>query len=426
MWLDVLKNESSFFHFHIEMTSKCNAACPYCPRYKLGEPSRNASLNLNELNISQVKKLIPVEVIQKVGTINFCGNFGDPLVCKDAYEIVEYFHTSNKKTQIEVRTNGGARSKEIWTKFGELSAASEGKLEVVFSIDGLEDTNDLYRRNVKWDKLMENVTAFTDSGGIAKWEFLVFRHNEHQMEDARTLSQELNFKQILFKRPYGFEDYFNKKTKPIPVYTKEGDLDYILEPAKQFSNSNLPYDGEIDGVPLKINTSNNSCNLIPQPINYEKYKEEENYDIKCQAIHDTGNIEVYINANADVRPCCHLGVELDRNQQGSIGKQLKHLFSPPTKFNLGVNSLESILGFFDEIIENNWDKTHEEGRCMKCSMNCGSPTQTNTNRLYVKEFYEEPAEEDVVDGEIVKTTQEIEEVNESVEEPPQKEEISII
>ena len=170
-------------------------------------------------------------------------------------------------------------------------------------------------------------------------------------------------------------------------------MDYILEPSDKFSNSSLPYDGELNDIPLKIDTSNNSCNLIPQPINYKKYETEETYDIKCQAVHETGNIEVYLNSNGDVRPCCHLGVELDRNQQGSVGKQLKNLFSPPTKFNLNVNSLETILGYFDEIIENNWKKTHEEGRCMKCSMNCGSPTQTNTDRLYVKEVAkEEPIE----------------------------------
>jgi len=393
MWLDVLNNDDSYFHFHIELTSKCNAACPYCPRYKLGEPTRNPSLNLTELTIAKVKKIIPIDIIKKIGSINFCGNFGDPMVCRDAIEIVDYFHTNNKNTQIEIRTNGGPRNTKFWNKLGQLSKLSNGKIEVVFSIDGLEDTNDLYRRNVKWSKLMDNVTMFNRSGGISKWEFLVFKHNEHQMEDARTMSIDMGFKQILFKRPYGFEDYFNKKTRPIPAYNKSGELEYLLEPSDKFSNSNLPYDGDAEDIPLKIDTSGNSCNLIPQPINYKKYENEQEYDIKCQAVHDTGHIEVYLNSNGDVRPCCHIGVELDRNQQGSVGKQLKHLFNPPTKFNLNVNSIKTILGYFDEIIENNWDKTHEEGRCMKCSMNCGSPTQTNTDRLYVKEVAkEEPLE----------------------------------
>jgi len=395
MWLDVLNKDNSFFHFHVELTSKCNAACPYCPRYKLGEPVRNASVNLTELSIAKVKKIIPVHIIEKIGTMNFCGNFGDPMVCKDAYEIVEYFHNSNPNIEIEIRTNGGARNTLFWMKFGNLSKLSKGKIHIVFSIDGLEDTNDLYRRNVKWNKLIENVKMYNRAGGSSKWEFLVFKHNEHQIEEARELCFKLGFTQISFKRPYGFEDYFNKKTKPIPVYTKNGELDYILEPSDKFSNSSLPYDGELNDIPLKIDTSNNSCNLIPQPINYKKYETEETYDIKCQAVHETGNIEVYLNSNGDVRPCCHLGVELDRNQQGSVGKQLKNLFSPPTKFNLNVNSLETILGYFDEIIENNWKKTHEEGRCMKCSMNCGSPTQTNTDRLYVKS---EPVEEPIIES----------------------------
>ena len=39
-------------------------------------------------------------------------------------------------------TNGGARSKQWWTDLGKLT---KGKMRVTFGIDGLEDTNHLYR-----------------------------------------------------------------------------------------------------------------------------------------------------------------------------------------------------------------------------------------------------------------------------------------
>ena len=34
---------------------------------------------------------------------------------------------------------------------------------------------------VKWEKVEDNMVAFCDAGGLAKWTFLVFRHNEHQV-----------------------------------------------------------------------------------------------------------------------------------------------------------------------------------------------------------------------------------------------------
>ena len=57
--------------------------------------------------------------------------------------------------------------------------------EVNFSVDGLEDTNHLYRQGVKWEKVEDNMVAFCDAGWIIKWTFLVFRHNEHQVNIAR-------------------------------------------------------------------------------------------------------------------------------------------------------------------------------------------------------------------------------------------------
>ena len=64
---------------------------------------------------------------------------------------------------------------------------------VRFGIDGLEDTNHLYRRNVRWPTLMRNVRAFVEAGGNAEWDFIEFRQNQHQVEQARMLADELGF-----------------------------------------------------------------------------------------------------------------------------------------------------------------------------------------------------------------------------------------
>ena len=78
---------------------------------------------------------------------------------------------------IEVVTNGSIKKANWWA---ELAL----KANVVFSIDGLEDTNHIYRVGAQWDKIMANAEAFIAAGGNATWQYIVFRWNAHQEEDV--------------------------------------------------------------------------------------------------------------------------------------------------------------------------------------------------------------------------------------------------
>lgn len=390
MWYDRLQNPDGKFHFHIELTTKCNAGCPLCPRFSKNTPIKSSRIELSEITIDQVKDWFPIDLVQKVGSINFCGNFGDPCSCKDLYEIVEYFHLNNKDTIIEIRTNGGAKSVDFWEKMGILSANSNQKITVVFSVDGLEDTNDLYRRYVKWNILNRNITTFTKNGGIGIQEFLIFNHNEHQLDEAATQSVEWGLKYITFKQAFGFENFVVGTQKPFPVYDKDGNFEYFLKPSLEYNNSKLPYDSNVDGIPRKINT------MTEFLAHKEKYNEDiidtEGFDtfsdlaplnISCQAETDhEGRLEVYINASGDVRPCCHTGIESDRDINSHESSQLRKILSPKFLFNLKTSTFSSIMKLIDETFVNKWENTHEEGRCLKCSIQCGRVHQSNSSRLY--------------------------------------------
>jgi hypothetical protein len=64
---------------------------------------------------------------------------------------------------------------------------------VVFSIDGLEDTNPVYRVNSNWNKLMSNVEAYISAGGSAHWDMLVYKHNQHQVDACEKLAKDMGF-----------------------------------------------------------------------------------------------------------------------------------------------------------------------------------------------------------------------------------------
>lgn len=91
-----------------------------------------------------------------------------------------------------MNTNGGLRDSKWWRELAEIM--SDEKDYVIFSIDGLEDTNHIYRVNVNWSKVIDNVNTFITAGGNAHWDMLVFDHNKHQVKECEQLAQQLGFK----------------------------------------------------------------------------------------------------------------------------------------------------------------------------------------------------------------------------------------
>ena len=175
---------------HIEPTSLCNAQCPMCARNIYGE-KLNPYIKLKSLPVTWFHDNIKPSQIKNLNKIFFCGNVGDPASAPELIEIIKYFKKHNDKITIGLNTNGGLKTTEWWTRLGH---TLQGHLDYcVFSIDGLEDTNHVYRRNVRWTKIMENVQSFIATGASAHWDMLVFEHNKHQVEEAKELADQMGF-----------------------------------------------------------------------------------------------------------------------------------------------------------------------------------------------------------------------------------------
>ena len=175
---------------HVEPTSLCNAECPMCARNVNGQ-GLNPHLTLRSLTSDWFRANLQPDKIKKLEKVFFCGNVGDPGSTPELLEIIHYLKQSNPNLVVGLNTNGGLKTPSWWMKLGHLL---DGVLDYcVFSIDGLSDTNHLYRRNVKWEKVMENVKAFISTGASAHWDMLVFDHNKHQVQDAKHMADEMKF-----------------------------------------------------------------------------------------------------------------------------------------------------------------------------------------------------------------------------------------
>ena len=143
---------SSFItRLDFEISSICNAGCSVCPRRHVGNFT---NFKQTYWSIEEVKRAIDIDIIKNLGSIVFCGNFGDAMGNPDVVEIVKYFRDNNKQLKIYINTNGGIGDA---IKYEQLAKMNVG---MVFGIDGVGEANELYRVNVKWEKIIENITSY--------------------------------------------------------------------------------------------------------------------------------------------------------------------------------------------------------------------------------------------------------------------------
>ena len=149
--------------FHIEPTSKCTLECPLCDRTWFYENFKKR--NLHEINIAHLVKFVGPNA-----QVSMCGNNGDPIYHSEFHKLCS--ELKNNNCTIRITTNGSSKTKEWWEKLNNILDKDD---TIIFSIDGLEDTNHIYRINADWQKIMDNAKAFINAGGNAIWKMIVFK-----------------------------------------------------------------------------------------------------------------------------------------------------------------------------------------------------------------------------------------------------------
>jgi MoaA/NifB/PqqE/SkfB family radical SAM enzyme len=379
-WSDIYTNSSVKFAVHVEATTRCNSRCPSCPRFIDSTPITNPALVLDEIKIDEFKAWLPPEFLQQhAECFNFCGNYGDPMMCTDIVEIIEYL-VENNVLKIALHTNGGMRNKKVWNRLGQL--LNKRNRHVVWSVDGLEDTNNLYRREVKWKNIVNNIKEFNSTGGYSIHDFLVFKHNEHQVEEVKAFFKSLGVKDTQIKSPFGMTDESTQTYHKRSVFDKNGKFTHWLEQADRFrldnytdsqahwqKDSNIPLMEEWMSKRIKEPIA-----YVPE-INYNnKEKTIKQFDyaedsvVVCKALNEYS--EIFLNPNGDIVPCCFMG-QIISNHQPVTDIMTREAFKPFSKLNLNHNSIENILGIIDDKVASKWGCSHAEGRSTTCSTMCG-------------------------------------------------------
>lgn len=356
---------------HLELSSKCNAACPGCPRHLRNSPNVDGNLVQKDTSIKDFKNWFQPATLEKIQQWTICGTHGDPITCEDLIEIINYICTYSKGS-IQINTNGGLRGTKFFNDLGKIFANNKVEnttREVVFSIDGLEDTNHIYRRQVKWNKVIENLKAYVDAGGQAAWDFLQFKHNRHQVSEAQSIAMNLGV-DFRLKNPFGVD------VTGMPVYDKEYNLEYVIHHHSDKPTQD-PY------VPADIGYS------APMPEidqNIEGFIVCNSFRSHLPPNHDIKMCEIYIDHMGSVQPCCFVGNKMYGPSYVGESTEVKNIQKKMgNKNNLYHHSIQDIL---DNGILEVYSKSWANKSINQCWMQCGKNENKSRcmDTLFVKDL----------------------------------------
>jgi len=378
-------NYSDITTVHLEMTEACNASCPMCAR-NLNGGEVSPLLHGAELSIADIERIFPIDFIKQLNRLYMCGNYGDPAVASDTLEAFAYFREHNPKINLSMHTNGSMKKPEWWA---ELASVIGQKGYVIFGVDGLEDTNHLYRQGTVWKKIMENAQAFIDAGGRARWDYIVFAHNEHQVEEAEALASKMGFEKFNIKKSNRFfsntrgevkqeHQAGNRKGSATALLAMPTDPKYHNAAIKNLANITAgqksdPYELITTVEALKDKVGSQKFTTDP-----EKKKPMEKYwdtvPIKCKVAEEKS---IYVTAEGYLQPCCWTAGQMYvwywKEQGGQIWQAINE--AGLDSLDLKKHGIKDVVEgkFMQEIIPNSWNKSScAEGKLAVCAKTCGT------------------------------------------------------
>ncbi len=309
----------------IELTANCNAMCPGCDRWNKGKGGINSVVgkhlgNAGHMSLHEFNNAISDALFQKdtFRIIEFNGSVGDAILHPKFLKFLKLINAKNdqfrpddpwRRVRLNLATNAGLHGKEYWTEVAKQFVRSHPGHLIMVALDGTTDeTHQQYRRGVSFDKALANARTLIDNGANVRWQFIEFKHNSHQIEEAKELAKKYNFQDIEVRNSRGvnsiYGDWVHKlqeQKKPVETDMKLLNRDAKVD-AKQQKRAETKGTKLLPKVEYKVTSEVEK--LVEETkniVDVQKFIEET--PIHC----DWGNKgSVNIEFNGTVHPCCHM------------------------------------------------------------------------------------------------------------------------
>ena len=358
-----------------ELTDYCNLRCPTCQRHEnqaqhCDEKTLKLiqSVNKNHMSAEQIKRWFPPKVLERVNSVIYCGQVGDPALAPDVMEITEYL-TYHGLT-VFFSTNGSIHSADWWA---ELAKCGKDKLVVTWHPDSLKPNNNLYRIGSNTEKVLENIKAFNAANGRSSWRMIIFVHNKDEIDNHIDMSLETGCEHFTAIYGNGFEILDEYKVK-------NNGKEHVVRTAKP------EWKWELEKDPTEI---------------------------RCRAMVE---MSLEVTAAGIVVPCCYFpngfrrvysNFYIDRNNTDPIlnddryNDELRYKyfvkdFVPVIENNGGIKSLWLEENKFEDIIDKHPFFTHETEKTWNkfglCSLACAAKDGQGFWEMYFTPYFNVPGD----------------------------------
>lgn len=192
---DYINGQKSNSNANIELTFRCPLQCPQCMRkvthlanqkdhkdYPKYQIFKNKVSNSFDIELDNLRKLLDFFD----DDISFCGQFSDPIYHAKFFDILDICTNEYPDKKFKIHT--AAHQKNIeWYK---IAFEKSGKnVRWIFGLDGLVDTSFIYRQNQKSQLVFDAMLLASSMEIDTVWQYIVFGHNEHQIEQATEIAK---------------------------------------------------------------------------------------------------------------------------------------------------------------------------------------------------------------------------------------------
>lgn len=312
-----------------ELATSCNAWCLGCTRYDTTDRGLMKSPFVEfdkQVDLVVIDNILDQDMLAEEAELMMCGTAGDPLAHTKFLEIVQLIKNKRPDTWMPIHTNGGLKHPDYYKKIAKLTSSRD---LMKFNVDGLADTNHIYRRNVSWTKIVDNMKAFNEHKNcVSEWQFIVFPWNEHQIDEARELSVELGFDRFQLREARESGETLQQQL----AAAERGLIDEVAT-----------------GLPL-----------------YEADEQLPKYGFKDICFSVEG---IFVNQNGIVHPCCGWADSIQR--PGKVQDQILDYYGESGWNDLNKHNLTQIMEhkFWKEL----YDSLYNSGKhpCSECIERCG-------------------------------------------------------
>lgn len=175
----------------IEPTSICNLKCPLCPSGtgKLERTKGFMDINLYKKVIDEVKDTTIMIILW---------NQGEPLLHENLIEMIRYNHSYGLFTMTSSNLNHLPDPEGL---------VQSGLDTLIVSLDGAsQETYNKYRVNGDFQTVISNTEALikakkklSSTTPVIKWQFIVMKHNEHEIQTIKELAKKIGVDELVFK-----------------------------------------------------------------------------------------------------------------------------------------------------------------------------------------------------------------------------------